>query len=476
MSAVSRRKTVTWLLVVLAALLVALLSWQQLDTRKLQQRAAIEAASVAGTIAQEVLERADSERANQLHNVPVAVEQINDQVYLARGIGNSYVITTSEGHVLFDTGLGLQAAKQLKLLREQLPGGAITHIIASHSHADHIGGVRFWREPGTEVIAHADFSEEQRYLKELEPFFWERNRLLFPFIPESPPQQGLFSYGGVEPSITVGDWEVYRFEQGGMRFEVYGTPGAEGADNAVLWLPEEKMLFSGDVFGPLFPQFPNIFTMRGEKVRKPVEYIRSLDLLIALEPRMILPGHFSPVVGIENTVSGMRRIRDALRYVHEAVVAGMNQGQTVHQLMAKIELPLELELTQGHGKVSWAVRSIWQYYATWFHFDSTTELYPVPMREVYGDLADIAGVESLVRRAREYRARGQCVHALHLLEIALAAAPASALALAEREACLVSLLEEARVLNNTYEVMWLEARIESTRRRHADAQPVDGAA
>ena len=76
-----------------------------------------------------------------------------------------------------------------------------------------------------------------------------------------------------------------------------GTPGAEGADNAVLWLPREKILFSGDFFGPQFPQFPNIFTMRGEKVRKPVEYIRSLDLLLELQPEVIVPSHLEPTRG-----------------------------------------------------------------------------------------------------------------------------------------------------------------------------------
>ena len=36
--------------------------------------------------------------------------------------------------------------------------------------------------------------------------------------------------------------------------------------------------------------------------------------------------------------------------------------------MASIELPPELALTQEHGRVSWAVKSIWEYYMTWFHF------------------------------------------------------------------------------------------------------------
>ena len=48
------------------------------------------------------------------------------------------------------------------MLKETLPEGEITHIIASHSHADHIGGIKFWKEPDTEVIAHVEFAEVQR--------------------------------------------------------------------------------------------------------------------------------------------------------------------------------------------------------------------------------------------------------------------------------------------------------------------------
>jgi alkyl sulfatase BDS1-like metallo-beta-lactamase superfamily hydrolase len=447
--------------VLIAVVVLGVAGWlyNSLSGGDLKQQAMIEAASVAGNLATGMLDRAESERANQLHNVPISLEKINDFIFQARGIGNTHVITTSEGHVMFDTGLSIQAANQLKMLKEVLPEGDITHIIASHSHADHTGGIKFWQRQDTEIIAHSDFAEEQRYLTELEDYFWNRNRLLFTFMPESPPKDNMFSYGGVEPTITVGDWEVYRFEQGGVQFEIYGTPGAEGADNVVLWLPEEKILFSGDTFGPLFPQFPNVFTMRGEKVRKPMEYIRSLDLMIALRPEVIVPSHFSPVVGVENTVGGMKLMRDALQYVHDAVVAGMNNGKTMYQLMDEIRLPAELELTQGHGKVSWAVKSIWEYYATWFHFESTTELYHVPVRDVYADLGELAGADALVAKAADYRSSGQCLRALHLLEVALATSPQLSSAWQEQAACLQIMLEEAQILNNSYEVMWLEAEL-----------------
>ena len=68
----------------------------------------------------------------------------------------------------------------------------------------------------TDIIAHGDFVEEQRYLAELEPYQYGRNRTLFPWMPawEDRPDIEMMRYGGIEPTITVGDWETYRFTLG----------------------------------------------------------------------------------------------------------------------------------------------------------------------------------------------------------------------------------------------------------------------
>ena len=71
-------------------------------------------------------------------------------------------------------------------------------------------------------------------------------------------------------------------------------------------------------------------------------------------------------------------------------------------------------------------------------------------------------MESLVGRAAEYTAKGECVQALHLLEMALTQAPDDAAVLSSQKACLEKLLDDALVLNNTYEVMWPEKQIEIT--------------
>jgi len=153
-------------------------------------------------------------------NIPIGARQISSGIWQATGVGNAHLITTLGKDVLFDTGLATQVPKQMKALKDAVPDLELSHIIVSHSHADHSGGAKFWQEEGIEIVAHAEFEEEQRYLKELEPYFWHRNRTLFPFMPEEPPNIGLITTGGVVPSLTVQNGQPYAFSQGGVDFEI----------------------------------------------------------------------------------------------------------------------------------------------------------------------------------------------------------------------------------------------------------------
>jgi alkyl sulfatase BDS1-like metallo-beta-lactamase superfamily hydrolase len=98
--------------------------------------------------------------------------------------------------------------------------------------------------------------------------------------------------------------------------------------------------------------------------------------------------------------------------------------------MREIQLPPELEVGEGYGKVSWSVRAIWENYAGWFHHSSTTELYPVPAKRVHADLVQLAGgADAVAGRAREKLSTGETLEAIHLAEIALSDSPTNTSAL-----------------------------------------------
>jgi alkyl sulfatase BDS1-like metallo-beta-lactamase superfamily hydrolase len=102
----------------------------------------------------------------------------------------------------------------------------------------------------------------------------------------------------------------------------------------------------------------------------------------------------------------------------------MNHGKDIHTLMREIQLPPELEVGEGYGKVSWSVRAIWENYAGWFHHGSTTELYDVPAKAVHADLVELAGgPDAIAERARAKLDAGEPVEAIHLAEVTISAAP-----------------------------------------------------
>jgi alkyl sulfatase BDS1-like metallo-beta-lactamase superfamily hydrolase len=91
--------------------------------------------------------------------------------------------------------------------------------------------------------------------------------------------------------------------------------------------------------------------------------------------------------------------------------------------MREIQLPPELRVGQGYGKVSWAVRTFWEQYVGWFKLRSTTELYPDPAPAALAELVDVAGIDVTLDRAEAALGRGDAVLAIRLGEAVEAAAP-----------------------------------------------------
>jgi alkyl sulfatase BDS1-like metallo-beta-lactamase superfamily hydrolase len=85
-------------------------------------------------------------------------------------------------------------------------------------------------------------------------------------------------------------------------------------------------------------------------------------------------------------------------------------------LMSAIELPPELRVGQGYGKVSWAVRTFWEEYVGWFKLQSTTEFYPDSAPAALAELLVLTGTDAALDRAEAALERGDAVLAIKLGE------------------------------------------------------------
>ena len=379
---------------------------------------------------------------------------ITEYIFMAKDISNAYLVTTSDGDVLVNTGF-MDNAERTKNLLTPRRTGPLRKIILTQAHPDHYGGVPVMREPDTKVIAERRFVDTWRYFRDLGPYLQRRSRKLWAGTikraanPPPPPE--------VVPDIVVD--RRYEFEQGGRRFEVISTPGGEALDSLTVWMPKERVAFTGNLFGPVFLAMPNLVTMRGDKPRLVQRYLPSLDTVRKLGAELLITGHGDPIRGADKIRASLDKMHAAVSFVNEATIAGMNAGKDVYTLMREIKLPDDLKIGEFHGKVSWAVRSIWEEYSGWFHYDSTASLYGVPRSSIDADLAELAGGAGvLATRASEKLTQGRPLEAIHLLDIALAAEPGHAGALTVKATALRRLQAESGGANLS-EAMWLKSEL-----------------
>lgn len=381
-------------------------------------------------------------------------DEITPFIFMAKDISNAYLVTTSDGDVLVNTGFPTSAARNKALFAPHRTG-PLRYIILTQSHPDHFGGVPALKEPDTKIVVERRYVETAAWYEKLRLHGEPRSRKLW---------GGTVNVGGprLEVPVIAPDIEVDRqfdFEVGGRTFEVISTPGGETLDSLTVWMPNEKVAFTGNLFGPVFLSMPFLNTIRGDKPRLVVRYLKSLDRVRRLGAEILITGHGEPIRGADKVRADLDKMYDAVSYVNEATIAGMNAGKDVYTLMREISLPDHLKIGEFHGNVRWAVRAIWHEYSGWFLYDSTTSLYGVPRSSVDKDLVELAGgAQILAGRAREKLNGGAPLEALHLLDVAMGAEPANSDALAVKKDALQRLLTESGG-SNLSETMWLKSEI-----------------
>ena len=390
--------------------------------------------------------------------------KINDAISMVPATGNVYLVKTSAGDVLIDTAIA-EIAGEVKKVFDREPHGSIKYIILTHAHADHIGGISLWKQPDTQIVAQSNYIEFVHYVARLDGFFVPRNAAAFNRPAQAAkPWAGNFA-GKVEPNILFD--ESYQFTLGGVEFDLFSTPG-ETPDHLTVWIPKYKAAFIGDnYFGITTAEpnsFPNLYAIRGTKPRWALDWIKSLDTVLALKPEIVLNGHGDPIVGNAEITRRLTRYRDAIQYVHDETVKGMNAGKDVYTLMREIKLPPKYDLTEIFGKVSWSVRGIYDGYAGWYD-GNPTSMYELPPSSVYPSLVKLAGgPEPLAKLALEKIEAGKPVEALHVTDVILAYDQNNAAALNVRIKAMEYLKQHTQ---NRVESGWLDYGIRLAKQKLA---------
>ncbi len=388
--------------------------------------------------------------------VGVRVQQVAPglrYVFGANVSSNTFVLDTPEGAVVVDTSRPPASRAHLNALKAD-GVDKVAYIIITHGHGDHTGGVALWKQGDAKVVAHDSLPEFLGYQRMLDGFYSRRNAAQYQFAggggAAAPVHQAMMA-AAAQQSVFTPDIMFDReltLDAGGVKLELMHTPG-ETPDHISVWVPHLKAVFVGDNF---YESFPNMYTLRGTRPRWPLDYITSIEKVMALEPEYLLPSHGPPVIGKDEIHRQLKKYRDAIVYVHDAVLAGMNAGKDVHTLMQEIRLPPELDVGEGYGRISWTVRGIYEGYVGWFNGDPST-MFEQGRASVSDSIVSLAGAKPMADEAMKLLGQGKSVEALHLASVGLEGAPDDGDLLRARIAALEALVSASV---NRNEMGWLQ--------------------
>jgi glyoxylase-like metal-dependent hydrolase (beta-lactamase superfamily II) len=357
------------------------------------------------------------ERKRGIHPNPdtIGVQQVTRDLYTvqcnlfqeAHYAYTSWVLTP-EGVVVIDSGTGPVAPLVKKEISKQTEQ-SVKYLIYTHGHMDHVGGALAYLDDNPRIIAHENVIPR-----------FERYKLTHSYIQKIMEIQIHSNVAGnptplIYPTVTYRD--KFCFQLGGKTFELFHGKG-ETDDHTLVWIPELKAVFCGDLLEASFPNLGNPFKV----MRYADEWAAALEKVLALEPDFAIGG--------DVVLTNKQKIREVfgenielLRFLQNSVVEMANRGKSLEQMIEEIKLPAHLEnspnLRQIYSRREFAIYNIWKRYCGYFDFSAAGVL-PGPKSEAAKVVRELVGNdEAVLRKAAELMRENKLQLALETLDIIL---------------------------------------------------------
>ena len=348
--------------------------------------------------------------------------KVSENVYTAVGYGVSPVsmIIGKTGIVIVDTGIRVESGQQIREDFRRIVDKPVAAVIYTHGHGDHtLGASAFIDSPDAQVWAREGFGSEQNALGEAGIQIQKRRGAMqagFQLSKEQRVNNGVAKayWPDRKADVFSADHNVAptHFLKGerqklaiaGVNLELVSATG-ETYDHLYVWFADERVVFAGDNF---YKSWPNLYAIRGTQYRDVRKWANVLDQILQEHPVAVVGGHTRPIIGEDKVNETLTNFRDAIRFLFNKTVEGINKGLTPNQLVDYVTLPEKYQnldyLRPYYGNPEWAVRAIFDGYLGWFD-GNATNLFPLSDNDKAERFAKVAGgvdgLQTLINQAIE---------------------------------------------------------------------------
>lgn len=252
-------------------------------------------------------------------------QEIADGVYVVPDgrvplVPNVGIVLGETTALVIDTAMGPANGARIRAFADELSGERGLVLTITHFHPEHGFGAQVFAD-GRIVYNRSQLDE----LHEKGQAYLENFRTFGEQVSEQ-----LEGVELVEPD-EVYDGPVHPLDLGGRVVELRTWGQAHTRGDQVVWLPEERILFTGDLVEErcfaIFPYFPpDDADVDGEK------WIAVLEHLEALEPSIVVPGH-----GELGDASVIKAAREYITQLRDETRALASDGVGVDDAVARID-------------------------------------------------------------------------------------------------------------------------------------------